>query len=255
MACHAAFILGLAGPAGATALLGTAHSFSVLGASAVTNTGATTLVGDLGVHPGNSIAGLGTITVAGTVHQADAVAQQAQSDAAGAVGVLNSQASTANLTGQNLGGLTLTPGVYDFASAAQLTGTLVLDYQNNANAVFVFRILSALTTASSSVVSIINGSANDGLFWRVGSSATLGSSSLFAGTVLADQSITLGAGAQIVCGRAIALRAAVTLDSNTVSTDCPPDAPNAGGGAVPEPALLALTALALGSLAWARRRA
>ena len=227
----------------------------MLGGSAVTNTGATTLVGDLGVYPGASITGGSTVTLTGTVHQGDAVAQQAQSDTATAVGMLNSQTATANLTGQDLGGMNLTPGVYDFDASAQLTGTLVLNYQNNANAVFVFRILQALTTASSAVVSIINGSANEGLFWQVGSSATLGSGTLFAGSLLADQSITLGTGAQILCGRAIALNAAVTMDTNTVSTVCPPDAPDASGGSVPEPAPLGLVALALGVLTWVRRRA
>ena len=251
----AVLTLGLATPAWATPLLGAAQGFSVLGGSAVTNTGATTLVGDLGVYPGASITGGSTVTLTGTVHQGDAVAQQAQSDTATAVGMLNSQTATANLTGQDLGGMNLTPGVYDFDASAQLTGTLVLNYQNNANAVFVFRILQALTTASSAVVSIINGSANEGLFWQVGSSATLGSGTLFAGSLLADQSITLGTGAQILCGRAIALNAAVTMDTNTVSTVCPPDAPDASGGSVPEPAPLGLVALALGVLTWVRRRA
>jgi hypothetical protein len=204
-------------------LLGpTANSFAVLGASTVTNTGPTIVGGNLGVSPGAAITGFppGLVLAPGTIHAADAVALQAQTEVTTAFNVLAALPPNASLTGQDLGGLTLTPGVYNFATSAQLTGTLTLDGQGDPNARFVFQIGSTLTTASSSRVIFVNGAQDDEVYWQVGSSATLGTSTQFAGNIVALTSITLNTNASIVCGRALARNGAVTLDSNVVSTTC-----------------------------------
>ncbi|MEO7360310.1 MAG: ice-binding family protein, partial [Gemmatimonadaceae bacterium] len=202
-----AALLCASAPALAQALpsLGQAGSFSILGGSAVTNTGSSVVTGDLGIWPSSasSITGFPPGVVVGTVHAGDAVAQQAQSDLTTAYNDLAGRACGTSLTGTDMGGLTLAPGVYCFTSVAQLTGTLTLDAQGNANAVFIFQIGTSLTTASGARVLVINGGSNCNVFWQVGSSATLGTATTFAGTVVALTSITLTTGAS-VSGRVLA---------------------------------------------------
>ncbi|MEP7125132.1 MAG: ice-binding family protein [Byssovorax sp.] len=195
--------------------LGTAQSFAVLASSTLTNIGATTVVGDIGVSPGTAIIGFPPGTVTGTVHAGDAVAAQARLDATTAYNVLAGDACDLDLTGQNLGGLTLTAGVYCFSTAAQLTGTLTLDAQGNPNAVFVFQVGSTLTTAAASQVTFINGGQPCNVFWQVGTSATIGAGTAFAGDILALTSVTLSTGANVV-GRALARNGAVTMDTNQI---------------------------------------
>jgi hypothetical protein len=200
--------------------LGSADEFAVLAGSTVTNTGLSIIDGDLGVSPGTAITGFPPGIVNGTVDAADAVALQAQIDLTAAYNYTVAQpcGTGNNLTGQDLGGLTLTPGVYCFASSAQLTGTLTLDAQGNPNAVFLIQIGSTLTTASASSVMLIDGGQGSDLFWQVGSSATLGTATEFAGNILALTSITLTTGANIQCGSALAQNGAVTMDTNQISS-------------------------------------
>jgi hypothetical protein len=209
--------LCLGGVASAQPSLGAASTFAVLGASTVTNTGPTVVTGNLGVSPGSSITGFppGTV-VGGTIHTTDAVASQARADTMTAYTSLTGLPCGTDLTGQNLGGLILGPGVYCFSSSAQLTGTLSLNAGNNPNAVFIFQIGSTLTTASASLAQVINGGQNCNVFWAVGSSATLGTGTNLVGNILAVASITLTTGANLN-GRALAQNGAVTLDTNQVS--------------------------------------
>ncbi|HEV3172649.1 MAG TPA: ice-binding family protein, partial [Actinocrinis sp.] len=169
--------------------LGTADSFAVLAGTTVTNTGASVISGDLGVSPGTAVTGFPPGTVNGVIHQADAVAAQAQSDLTAAY---NDAAGRGPATAESadLGGQTLTPGVYASTSTPNLTGTVTLDAQGDPSAVFIFQMTSTLITASGSNVALINGAQACNVFWQVGSSATLGTNSTFRGSILALTSIT-----------------------------------------------------------------
>ena len=229
--------------------LGSAGSFAVLGATTVTNTGATELFGNLGVSPGTAITGFGpgVVEPGFTTDSNDALAMQAHSDLVTAYNFAAAESCGTNLTGMDLGGLILTPGCYSFSSSAALTGILTLNNLGDPNAVFLFQIGSTLTTASASSVVFTNG-LDPNVFWQVGSSATLGTTTAFEGNILAKASITLNTGATIGCGSALAETAAVTLDTNTISV-CSSDITSA-----PEPSSAALLLLGAPALLWLRRR-
>ncbi len=196
--------------------LGTAGNYSVLGGSTITNTGPTVMAQDLGLYPGSSVTGFPPGSVLGTQNINDAAATLAQNDTTTAY--LNAAGqSGATSEPADLGGLTLNSGIYSTPSGAfSLTGTLTLNGQGNPNGVFIFQMASTLTTASASNIVLINSANPCNIYWQVGSSATLGTSSSLDGTVLALTSITADTSAT-VSGRLLARNGAVTLDSNTIT--------------------------------------
>ena len=200
--------------------LGSAENFAVLGATTVTNTGASHIDRSVGVSPGSAITGFppGIITNGG-LHAADATATQAHADFATAYNAFAGLASPPanNLTGADLGGKTLTPGVYRYDTSATSGGALTFDAQDDPNARFVIQIGTTLITTSNSSVVLINGANARNVFFQVGTSATLGSGSSFIGNILAYAAITTVSGTTVT-GRLLALTEAVTLDTNNVTS-------------------------------------
>ena len=241
---------GLAG----TITLGLAQGFAVLGGQTVTNTGSTTIQGDVGVYPGSKITDQTDISLTGTFHESDAVAQNAQSAVTAAYIALAGQSATSTLTGKDLGGMTLAPGVYFFSSTAQLTGVLTLDFGTTPNADFIFQIGSGLTTAVNSSVVVENAGAGSGVYWQVGSSATLNTGTAFAGNIVALTSVWLRTHSTIQCGRALARNGEVTMDTNTISDTCSADSGSIGYSGAPEPGTLTLLGMGLGAGFLLRRK-
>jgi hypothetical protein len=271
-------------------------SFTVLGASTVTNVPTSTIVGNVGVWSSggaNAITGFKSspgVAVsdpqvsAGNVHAGTTNAMQAQADLTTARNNLASLGSGTTLLLADLAGLTLAPGVYTVqAGTTNLSGTLTLDGGGNANAAWIFQMPSTLITSPNSVVSVINTGSGAGVYWNVGSSATIDVNTTFMGNILALASITMNTTATDLCGRALADTGAVTLDKNSLAGVCSgylagsgglsggldvtttatgatvvailPSAPlNGGGGTVPEPTTLTLLGLGFAALRFGRRR-
>lgn len=203
------------GPASVS--LGSTSAFTILAGSTVTNTGATAITGDLGVSPGSAVTGFPPGTVSGTIHAGDATAATAQTDLTVAYNDAAGRTTGAISVSGDLTGLTLAPGLYKSTSSLGITGNVTLSGLGNSNAVFIIQIATTLTTGTGSQVILTGGAQAKNIIWQVGSSATIGSNSIFKGNILADQSITLNTGAQMT-GRAMARVGAVTLDTNAVVT-------------------------------------
>jgi len=209
--------------------LGTSGNFSVLAGSTVTNTGPTIVTGNVGVSAGSAVTGFPPgIVVGGAIHAADAVAAAAQNDLTTAYLDAAGRPFVTFNAGGDIGGQTILPGVYrSISSTLGITGIVTLNGNGNPNAVFIFQIPSALTTAAgNSFVNLIGGAQASNVFWQVGSSATLGTGTVFNGTILAQASVTLTTAA-VLNGRALARVGAVTLDTNAVTNPGPAGVPPA----------------------------
>jgi len=201
----------------ATVSLGSSANIAVLAGSAVTSTGATVITGDLALSPGSSIGGFPPGILNGTQHINDASATQAKLDLTSAYNDAAGRTSTDIVTlSGNIGGLTLTPGLYKSTSSLSISsGDLTFDAKGNASAVFIIQIASTFTTTSGRKVILSGGALASNIFWQVGSSATFGTTTVFKGTVMAMQSITFNTGATLD-GKALARTGGVTMAGNTI---------------------------------------
>ena len=197
--------------------LSSSINLAVLAGSAVTNTGATNITGDLALSPGTSVGGFPPGILTGTQHINDAIANQAKVDLTTAYNDAAGRTSTDIVTlSGNIGGLTLTPGLYKSTSSLAISsGDLTFDAKGNANAVFIIQIASSLTTTSGRKVILSGGALASNIFWQVGSSATFGTTSVFKGTIMAMQSITFNTGATLD-GKALARTGGITMAGNTI---------------------------------------
>lgn len=200
----------------AVSLAGSAD-FAVLAGSAITSTGATSITGDMGLSPGTSIGGFPPGVIVGTQRINDNLATQAKLDLTIAYNDVAGRTSTEIVTlSGNIGGLTLTPGLYKSTSTLAISsGDVTFDAKGNANGVFIIQIASSLTTTSGRKVILAGGALASNIYWQVGSSATFGTTSVFKGTILAMQSITFDTGATLE-GRALARTGGITMAGNTI---------------------------------------
>ncbi|HEX7838007.1 MAG TPA: ice-binding family protein [Kofleriaceae bacterium] len=200
----------------ASLALRSAGNLAVLAGSTVTSTGATSVTGDLGVSPGTAVTGFPPGILVGAQHAGDPAAAQAITDLTTGYNDAAGRTLCAVAVAGNLGGQTLVPGLYKSTSSLEITsGDLTLDARGDPHAVFIFQMASTLTTTSGRQVILSGGARAGNVFWQVGSSATLGTGSVFQGTIMADQAITMGTGAKLN-GRLLARIAAVSLDGNTI---------------------------------------
>lgn len=194
-----------------------AFDVAILAGSAISNIGATSVTGDMALSPGSSIGGFPPGVLVGDIHINDGIATQAKLDLTAAYNDAAGRTSTDIVTlSGNIGGLTLTPGLYKSTSSLAISsGDLTFDAKGNANAVFIIQIASSLTTTSGRQIILAGGAKAENIFWQVGSSATLGTTSVFKGTIMAMQSISFYTGATLD-GKALARNGAVVMAGNTI---------------------------------------